>query len=236
MIHPLDAYERIYVINLPSRSDRRVEMAEQLQRIGLVLGSPCVRLFKAVQPADAGAFSSRGARGCFMSHLGVLREATADRLARVLVLEDDCNFSEDFLERAPAALARAGSAECAIFYGGYELGSLPPSTAATVEIPPDRVVQTTHFVGFDAAAAAAAVAYLEAMLRRPPGDPQGGPMHVDGAYSWLRRDHPELRTWAAAPPLGHQRASRTDVHALRWFDRTPFVRDAVTIIRRARNR
>jgi glycosyl transferase, family 25 len=236
MTHPLDAYERIYVINLPDRVDRRVEMADQLDRIGLVLGSPRVRLFKAVRPSDGGGFPSRGARGCFMSHLGVLREATVDRLARVLILEDDLNFTDDFSERAPAVLARAASPDCAIFYGGYELEPLSASTAATMEIPPDRVVRTTHFVGFDATAAGAAVPYLEAILRRPPGDPQGGPMHVDGAYSWLRRAHPELRTWAANPPLGHQRASRTDIHALRWFDRTPLVRDAVDIIRRARNR
>ena len=236
MTHPLDAYERIYVINLPDRVDRRVEMADQLDRIGLVLGSPRVRLFKAVRPSDGSGFPSRGAHGCFMSHLGVLREAVADRLDRVLILEDDLNFTDDFSERAPAVLARAASPDCAIFYGGYELESLSASTAATMEIPPDRVVRTTHFVGFDATAAAAAVPYLEAMLRRPPGDPQGGPMHVDGAYSWLRRAYPELRTWAANPPLGHQRASRTDIHALRWFDRTPLVRDAVDIIRRVRNR
>ena len=171
-----------------------------------------------------------------MSHLAVLRLAVADRLARVLILEDDLNFSDDFLERAPAALARAASADCAIFYGGYELEALPPTSAATVEIPPDRIVRTTHFVGFDAAAAAAAVSYLEQMLRRPPGDPRGGPMHVDGAYSWLRRAQPGLRTWAATPPLGYQRASRTDIHALGWFDRTPLVRDAVAALRRARNR
>ena len=133
MSHPLDAFERIYVINLPSRSDRRLEMAEQLSRIGLVLGSSRVRLFEAVRPDGAGGFPNRGAHGCFMSHLGVLREAAADRLTRVLILEDDLNFSDDFLERAPAALARAASAECAIFYGGYEVESLPPSSAATVE-------------------------------------------------------------------------------------------------------
>jgi hypothetical protein len=236
MIQLLDAYERIYVINLRSRSDRRTEMAGQLQRIGLVLGSPGVRLFEAVRPADAGAFPSRGARGCFMSHLGVLREAATDRLARVLILEDDLNFSGDFLERAPAALARAASPECAIFYGGYEIEALPSSTAGTVEIPANRVVRTTHFVGFDAPAVVAAVAYMEAMLRRQAGDPRGGPMHVDGAYSWLRRDQPALRTWAANPPLGYQRASRTDIHSLRWFDRTPVIRDAVAVIRRARNR
>lgn len=236
MNHPLDAYERIYVINLPSRADRRLEMAEQLDRIGLVLGSPRVRLFEAVRPADAGGFPSRGAHGCFMSHLGVLREAAAERLSRVLILEDDLNFSDDFPERAPAILPRAGTPDCAIFYGGYELEPLPPPSAVAVEIAPDRVVRTTHFVGFDAVAIAAAIPYLEQMLRRPPGDPRGGPMHVDGAYSWLRRTHPELRTWAASPPLGYQRASRTDIHALRWFDRTPLVRDAVALVRRTRNR
>jgi hypothetical protein len=59
-------------------------------------------------------------------------------------------------------------------------------------------------------------------------------MHVDGAYSWFRANHPHLLTSVANPELGHQRASRTDVHDLRWHDRVPVVRDIVAFLRRFR--
>ena len=80
-----------------------------------------------------------------------------------------------------------------------------------------------------------AAAYLGAMLERKPGDPLGGPMHVDGAYNWFRRAHAHHIAVAAVPELGYQRASRTDIHDLRWFDRWPGVRAAVAVIRRIRN-
>lgn len=230
------AYERLYVINLASRADRRAEMAEQLQRVGLSFASPQVRLFEAVRPADAGPFPSVGAHGCFMSHLGVLRDARSAGLQRIVIFEDDLNFAADFATLALPALAAAERPECAIFYGGHELAQPLAAGAGAVEIAADRPIQTAHFVAFHGAAIGTAVDYLEAMLRRAPGDPAGGPMHVDGAYSWLRRAHPALRTWAALPVLGHQRSSRTDIHALRWFDRLPLVRDAVARLRRVRNR
>lgn len=89
-------------------------------------------------------------------------------------------------------------------------------------------------LALDACAIARLVPYLQAMLERPSGDPAGGPMHVDGAYSWFRRAHPDLRTVLATPPLGYQRPSRTDVHALRWFDRLPGLHRVAALLRRVR--
>jgi hypothetical protein len=80
------------------------------------------------------------------------------------------------------------------------------------------------------------VSYLEAQLARPAGDPHGGPMHVDGSYSWFRRGHPELSTLIAVPEIGHQRASKTDVHDLGLRDRLPILRTAMAAVRRLRNR
>jgi glycosyl transferase, family 25 len=57
--------------------------------------------------------------------------------------------------------------------------------------------------------------FLRQVLDRPPGHPEGGPMHVDGAYTTFRRNHPEFMTLAAIPSLGHQRASRSDIYPLR---------------------
>lgn len=59
-------------------------------------------------------------------------------------------------------------------------------------------------------------------------------MHVDGAYSHFRADHPQMVTLSVSPTLGVQRPSRTDVHDLRWFDRVPLVRDTAQLYRRLR--
>lgn len=235
MPHPLDLFDKIYVINLASRTDRRAEMAEQFRRIGLSLTSPTVRVFPAVRPDDAGAFPSIGARGCFLSHLEILRDAVAAGVERILILEDDLNFVADFIARATEVMARAAAPECTIFYGGYEIETGQASGTGLVEIDPTVGVRTTHFVGLQRAAIVGAASYLEILLGRPAGHPEGGPMHVDGAYSWFRRTHPQFRTWIAAPELGYQRASRTDIHDLRWFDRVAGARELVALLRRVRN-
>ena len=213
----LSGFDRIYVLNLPERADRRREIEVQLRRVGLSLATAPVRLFRAVRPPDAGSFPSLGARGCFMSHLGMLREAVRDGLGSVLILEDDVDFAPDAERRLPAVLAASASP-------GPQLHELPASVGA----------RTTHFIALRGAAIDEAARFLEAVAGRPPGDPNGGPMHVDGAYTWFRRVHPTRRTWVALPELGHQRQSRTDIHPLRWYDRWPLVRDLAQAARRVR--
>jgi glycosyl transferase family 25 len=61
-------------------------------------------------------------------------------------------------------------------------------------------------------------------------------MHVDGAYFWLRRMYPQLTTRVAVPQLGYQRASRTDIHVLRWFDRLAGARQLTAAVRALKNR
>jgi hypothetical protein len=76
---------------------------------------------------------------------------------------------------------------------------------------------------------------LETILSRPKGHPLGGPMHVDGAYSTIRLHHPSLKTFAAFPALGYQRASRTDIADQKWFDRIRVLDPAVRIVRNVKN-
>ncbi len=93
-----------------------------------------------------------------------------------------------------------------------------------------------HFVGIRRSVAQAMVPYLEAMLGRPEGDPRGGPMHVDGAYNWFRREHPEILTLCAVSPMAEQRPSRTDIHALTFLDRQPLLRPAMSVLRGIKRR
>lgn len=207
------AFDRIYVINLISRADRRQEMDEELRRVGLSLNAPRVRLFPAIRPEDAGPFPSIGARGCFLSHLGVLREALSRQEQTILVLEDDANFKRDFARLTTSISSQLASTDWSIFYGGPR-GPRGSSAGGCELIPASTGIETTHCVGFNGTSLMAHLAeYLERQLKRPPGDPAGGPMHVDGSYSWFRRAHPELITLAASPPIAYQRASQSDIFA-----------------------
>jgi hypothetical protein len=239
MFAEFSVFDRIYVIHLPHRTDRRQEVQAQLLSVGLDLDQAPVHLFAAIRPAAAGDFPSVGARGCFLSHLGVLRHALAHGAQRILVLEDDFNFAPDFAATGPVVLRGLAGHDWSMFYGGHVLAAdvTPvPLCEGLAQVAPPVGVGTTHCVGFQGAVMAQLVPYLEAMAARPGGDPQGGPMHIDGAYSWFRRDHPELACLLACPQLGYQRSSRTDVHALRWFDRQPGVRALAAWARRLRNR
>ena len=225
-------FEHIRIVNLSYRTDRRAQMAEQLARVGLAFDSPNVRLFSAVRPADPGGFESIGAHGCFVSHLTILREVRGSR--NVLIFEDDLDFVYGIAE-AMGPVLQALPLSWGIFYGGCVV-AVVPSTGPLTEILPLTPIGTSHFVAFNGQVIGHLVDYLEAILARPPGHPDGGPMHVDGAYSHFRAAHPAVRTFVAIPELGHQRPSRTDIHELRWFDRMPLARTLVQMIRRQRAR
>jgi glycosyl transferase, family 25 len=233
----LDQFERIYIINLESRADRRLEIDEQLTRIGLSLDSPRVVLFNAVRVKDAAGFPTAGARGCFLSHLGVLDDAANRGLASILILEDDVNFVDDFLARSIELANALSELSFEMFYGGHQFVLPPPPHAGRgwVDVEPMALVGLSHFIGLKGEAMRKASVYLKEILARAPGDPAGGPMHVDGAYNWFRQAHPQFRTIAAMPEIGYQRASRTDVHELAWYDKLPFVRDLAVSVRRRRN-
>jgi glycosyl transferase family 25 len=230
-------FDAIYVINLPSRSDRRREMATQLSLIDAGLERGGVHLHEACRPADAGGFPSIGTHGCFLSHLGVLKRARAEQRKRILILEDDVDFAADFSHRAARLLADPAVRDASMLYLGF-LQTRPPIEAPRqgwMDIDRAMGIVGAHMVSFDAEAIALAIPYLEAMLLRPVGDDEGGPMHVDGAYNWFRRNHSDLRTVLCIPPLGEQRPSRTDIHSLKWYDRWPLCRDVTAALRRVRS-
>lgn len=233
----LDYFDRIYVINLATRTDRKREMEEQFARINLSFEHPRVSLFAAIRPKDPGGFPSIGARGCFLSHLEILRDAQRNDVNRILIFEDDLDLVLDFAERSPRIVDALGTRKWSLFYGGYEIDTALATTDANdlSIIASGQGVRTTHFLGVQKPAIGRLVVFLEILLTRPAGDPNGGPMHVDGAYNWYRRLNPQDVTLAAVPELGRQRSSRTDVHDLRWYDRLPLVRVAVARLRRIKN-
>ena len=153
--------------------------------------------------------------------------------------EDDLDFAADLCTRFPEVLRHLETTQWQIVYAGHY--DLPIDfrgygSDASASLAPCHRVRGTHFLMYRSEAIALLVDYLEAMLLRQPGDPAGGPMHVDGALNHFRRDNPEVSVIVATPQLGVQRSSRTDIHPLPWFDRVPVLRDIATIARRALRR
>lgn len=232
----LKVFTHIYVINLPERTDRRREVERQLNRLGLSLDHPAVTLVPAIRPVERGEFPNVGARGCFESHLITLKAALDAGYQHFLLLEDDADFTDDLEARLVALSEAAQSVEWDIFYGWLP-GADPGGQGSELQnIPAQTVVVTSHFIGFNARVLQDLIPYLTAIHARPLGDPLGGAMHVDGAYSWFRAAHPQYRTIAPKQCICVQRSSRSDIHDLRWFDRIGFLAPIVGFLRRARIR
>jgi len=231
----LNSFERIRIINLAARSDRRREITSEFTRLGLSIGNSRIAFHQACRPEDAGGFETIGARGCFLSHLGVLEAALSDGVENILILEDDLDFSRDAETLIPSTLDGLTKRQWGFFYGGH-LSRLRSRAVPDHlwQASPQDGMSGTHFLALSRSTIQLAVPYLKAMIKRPPGSPEGGPMHVDGAYTWLRRAHPEIQTWIAAPELGHQRSSRTDVHDLRSVDKFAVIRDVAALARRVK--
>lgn len=225
-------FARVRIINLVDRPDRRKEMASQLARVGAMSGD--VSFFDAHRPSDSADFPSLGARGCFESQLSVLRDARDDALRSLLILEDDLDFSKDGQKRAHAIFAQLALEDWDFFYGAHVMPVR--GRAGLLAIDPDQPVLTASCIAFSARVIAPLVDFLEAMLLRPAGSADFGPMHVDGAYTVFRMLHPQYRTFASFPSLGHQRSSPSDITPSNMLlDRWELTGPIGSLLRRSRN-
>jgi len=224
------------VINLPARSDRRSEVDVQLQRAGVSLSDSAVTLFEAIRPADAGPFPSIGARGCFMSHLEVLRDADSKKCKNILILEDDANFAKGISAQLELLKGSLEELNWMLYYGGA-LNEFSGARASSKlwEVEKTSPLSGSHCIAVNREILPKIVRYLDAMLGRPAGSPEGGPMHIDGAYSWFRKDNPIARTFISVPALSFQRSSATDIHDRKWIDKQPFIGELARGVRRMKN-
>jgi glycosyl transferase family 25 len=222
------SFDRIRIINLAHRTDRRAEMTRQLKQVGLDT-DPRVEFFPALTANEAGFFYSSGSHGNFLSYTTILSDAAAAGES-VLVLEDDCDFL------LPSIFDYQIPEQWDIFYGGY-IASDPDN------LPKSDIIGA-HFMGFSAQAAVAATHYfsryleadfpVDAHAAAQPGFNPAIRAPIDGAFVWFRRAHPELVT--VFQMLGVQRPSRTDIGENRFYDRVPGLRSFIDMARRMRAR
>jgi hypothetical protein len=228
-----DCFGLIRVINLRERPDRLREATAQLAALGIGFEPGNVELYEATRPTEPAGFGSLGARGCYMSHLDILRDARDRGVDSVLVMEDDC----EILPRDAAPLEALTDELQGRTWGFAYLGHIVPKPAGTQPGWQEYAgpVQTTHLYAVHRRALPGIVDYLEACLTRPGGHPVGGPMPVDGALTMYRAAHPEIVTLLAQPAIAGQRSSKSDITS-KWWDRVPGVGGAIGLARGMKRR
>lgn len=226
-------FDKSYIINLPERLDRRQEMEQELKRFGLSESSSKIKFFPAIKPNEQGEFPSIGARGCFLSHLAILKEAKSQNFHNLLIMEDDLSFRNLLVEHQDAVTKELHRLSWDFAYLGHSL-NLEPKGEIIFQECSDEIRQS-HFLAINGKIIEQLVDFLEELLKRPGGHPEGGPMHVDGAYSTFRKQNPSVITLIANPSLGFQRSSPSNVSGFKWFDSLPVFSQLATAVRQAKN-
>jgi hypothetical protein len=212
----LAVFDRICIINLPERSDRRRAVTRELAKQGLAVDGQRVRFTAATRPAEAGEFPSIGARGCFMSHLQTLEQACRDGVQRLLVLEDDVMFARAMAHAAPPLGESIRGSGWHLAYPGH---CLEAAAGPLRWIRSEQPLVCAHCYAVSGLALPLLISHLQACLERPRGHSLGSPMHYDGALSLLRRQRPDLVTLVTSRSLAGQRSSRSDIIGPSWLDR-----------------
>lgn len=209
--------DRVYVINLPERTDRRRQIERELRIIGFPPGDPRVEFPHAPRPEDPNGFPSRAVYGNYLSHLAIIEDAAANGYRRILVLEDDALFSRRLINLQAELVDELSSKPWDLCFLGHSL-------IREIADKPDGLVETgygfiwMHCFIVNASVHSRLLDYLKLSMSLPRGDPRGGKMYIDAAYAHFRHQHPDVVTLVAKPAVSKQRGSPSSIATRRWFD------------------
>lgn len=230
----LDYFDRISIIHLRGRVDRYRALVGELGRMGIEITHPKVCIPDAPMPPDANGFPGKGMYGSFLSHLEILKSAQNDNLQSVWVLEDDAIFSHRFVREQNKIVDFLARSEWDICYFGHtltnELESLPLGLPRY-----SGPFYWAHCYAVHARVLPRLIGYVEETIDRPSGDPRGGKMYIDAAYTLFRKFNPDVVTLVANPVLSVQRGSPSSLGQGYWYDRHPLARPVVGMLRAMRD-
>jgi glycosyl transferase, family 25 len=230
----LDYFDRVSIIHLRMRADRYRDLVRELLRLNIEITNPKVCIPEAPMPTDANGFPSKGVYGSFLSHLDILKSAREDGLQTVWILEDDAIFSHRLIRQQDKIAKYLARTEWDICYFGHtltgELKRLP------IGLPRySGPFYWAHCYAVHARVLPRLIAYVEETVNRPSGDPRGGKVYIDAAYTLFRRFNPDVVARVANPVLSLQRGSQSSLGRGYWYDRYPLTRPAIQLARVARD-
>lgn len=215
----LDYCGRVEIVHLPDRTDRYWRLARELAGLGIAMTDSRVRIPHAPRPEGANGFTDRGVHGNFLSHLDILKRASSDGLAAAWVLEDDAIFRTRLLDldNQTRIVSQLSTDSWDLCYLGHPISKLM-TNRPTGLIACELVFKWSHCYLVSKKFLPELVLYLEQVLQRPEGHPQGGRMYFDGALSHIRLMRPEIRTLVYNPALSVQAGSLSNLGQNRWYD------------------
>ncbi len=231
----LEAYfDRIAIIHLPERHDRFVALEQELASLGIDMRSAKVCIPHAPRPTAAGGFPSRGVRGNFLSHLGILKSARDDGLANVLVLEDDAIFSRRMVKNQEKLVARLQNSHWDLCFFGHSLTRELRGRGRGL-VPHDAGFIWAHCYAVNASVLGRLIDYLEMTMELEPGDPRGARMYIDGAFTMFRQRNPDVVTLISNPVLSVQRGSPSSIADTGWYRSLRPLSPLIRLAREARD-
>jgi GR25 family glycosyltransferase involved in LPS biosynthesis len=118
-----DYFDRVVAINLDRRPDRWERLKDHLEDINWPFRTP-----ERMSAVDGDATTvpiwwkqGGGAWGCLMSHARILEDCIGRNVRRVLILEDDVVFTDDFSEAVEGFLSDVPPDWDQLYFGGQHL-------------------------------------------------------------------------------------------------------------------
>lgn len=136
-------FDRIFVLTIPSFTDRIENMKQRLDGIdyeffyGTYGGDLDVTPYR-----EAGSRLTRGQLSCALSHYNIYKKIVEEDIQNALILEDDCAFNENInnLEKYAGQLPD----EYSVFYLGFQEGSAGSGYSENLNILTGGGVGHTH--------------------------------------------------------------------------------------------
>ena len=207
-----DFFDRIYVINLPSRPDRLASIRGEMSKLGVT--DLDAKLFVPEAPIcdDPGGFPSKGVRGNFLSHLQNIEDAHQNGFERILVLEDDAIFRSRLCtpEYQDFVLSHVEAHDWSMWFPGHFLASHPRGASKPV-YPSTAGFMWAHCYAVHRRGMEPLRDYLRLVIERPAGHPEGGSMYIDAALSHFRKQYTEHICLVSNPVLSIQKSSDTNL-------------------------
>lgn len=218
MIRLKQYFDRIAVISLPDREDRRTQLLANLQEVGLATAGDLTwvdavdgRLEKLPVWWKAGA----GAWGCRASQLAVITAAQRDGVERLLILEDDAVFHRRSGQWLKEVMPLLPANWQMFFLGGQHM--LPPAATGDPRILKGTWITRTHAYAVHSRAFPSLIAAISDL-----GEYEANPtwQHVDHQFA---RGQASGRWQAYAPAwwLAAQEESYSNISAVtsprRWW-------------------
>ena len=207
MSHLRDHFDRIAIISLPEREERRVRLRKNLFETNLATAEDLTWV-EAVNGRESTIpdwwHAGAGAWGCRFSQLKVLKEAQRDGLQSVLILEDDATFHPRSREWLTSVMRDLPADWEQLFLGG-EYMAKPEPTASPFVLKGNGIARThAHAVHHS---------LFEQLIATIANDTEYQENHewqVDHQLSW----HHQQGHWTAYAPawwIAGQEEGETDI-------------------------